>query len=67
MPGLVVGVVAVALVVAGVLSASSVLYAGLIGGMLLMHLGGHGGHGGHRNGSRSEQHDEDQHNNHGCH
>lgn len=46
-PGLTVGVVAVALVIAGVLSASTVLYAGLMGGMLLMHLGGHGGHGGH--------------------
>ncbi|MBI2763689.1 MAG: hypothetical protein HYX54_08090 [Chloroflexi bacterium] len=46
-PGLAVGVVAIALVVTGVLSVSSVLYAGLIGGMLLMHLGGHGGHGGH--------------------
>ena len=104
MPGLVVGVVAVALVVFGVLSASTVLYAGLIGGMVLMHLGGHGGHGGHaghgrgsapgvddlrdpssgaqvqkpdssdqlderakKHGSRSEQHDDDQHNNRGCH
>lgn len=106
MPGLVVGVVAVALVAAGVLSVSSVLYAGLIGGMLLMHLGGHGGHGSHgtrdggwapgpdadnlrepssdtqgkgagsshqlddralKHGRRTEQHDDDQHNNHGCH
>ena len=45
-PGLAIGIVAAALVVAGVLSFSTVLYAGLIGGMLLMHTGGHGGHGG---------------------
>jgi hypothetical protein len=32
---------------AGVLSASTVLYVGLFGGMLFMHAGGHGGHGGH--------------------
>lgn len=46
-PALAVGVAAVALVIAGVLSASMVLYAGLVGGMLLMHLGGHGAHGAH--------------------
>jgi hypothetical protein len=40
-------IVAVGLVIAGVLSASTVLYVGLFGGMLFMHLGGHGGHGGH--------------------
>lgn len=73
MPGLVVGVVAVALVVSGVLSASTVLYAGLIGGMVLMHLGGHGGHGGHGRGSAPSVDDlrdpssGAQHNNHGCH
>lgn len=47
LPGLAVGIVASALVVAGVLSLSTVLYAGMFGGMLVMHLGGHGGHGGH--------------------
>lgn len=35
------------LVVYGVLPASAALYAGLFGGMLLMHSGGHGAHGGH--------------------
>ena len=45
-PALAVGIIAAALVVAGVLSLSTVLYAGLFGGMILMHLGGHGGHGG---------------------
>lgn len=51
-PGLVVAVIAVGLVVAGVLSLSTVLYAGLFGGMVLMHVGGHGhgGHGGHGHG-----------------
>ncbi len=44
--GLVVGIVVVALVVSGALSASTALSVGLIGGMVLMHLGGHGGHGG---------------------
>lgn len=46
LPALVVGVVVGALVVFGVLSPSAVLYGGLIGGMLLMHVRGHGGHGG---------------------
>ena len=47
-PSLVVAVVVGGLVVAGVLSLSTVLYAGLFGGMILMHTGGHGhsGHGG---------------------
>ena len=39
-PGLVVGIIAAALVVAGVLPVSTVIYAGLIGGMILMHVGG---------------------------
>ncbi len=54
LPGLAVGIVAAALVAAGVLSLSIVLYAGLFGGMILMHAGGHGGHGGHggRGGAR---------------
>lgn len=49
LPAVAAGVVATGLVVAGVLSLSTVLYAGFFGGMLLMHLGGHGhgGHGGH--------------------
>lgn len=50
LPGLVVGIVVGALVFTGVLAPSTVLYAGAIGGMLLMHLGGHGGHGGHGGG-----------------
>ena len=45
LPGLAVGIIAAALVAAGVLSISTVLYAGLFGGMILMHAGGHGGHG----------------------
>ncbi len=47
MPGIGIGLVAVALVVAGVLSFSTVIYAGLFSGMILMHVGGHGAHGGH--------------------
>jgi hypothetical protein len=46
-PGLAVGLVVAALLVAGVVSLSTVLYVGLFGGMILMHVGGHGGHGGH--------------------
>lgn len=46
LPGILVAVVVGGLVIGGVLSPSAVLYAGLFGGMLLMHLGGHGGHGG---------------------
>jgi hypothetical protein len=45
LPGMVSGLVAAALVVAGVVPLSTVLYVGMFGGMLLMHLGGHGGHG----------------------
>ena len=37
----------------GILSPSAVLSGGLIGGMLLMHVGGHGGHGGHGGGSQT--------------
>ncbi len=47
LPGVLVATVAAALVVAGVVSLSTVLYAGLFGAMILMHAGGHGGHGGH--------------------
>lgn len=52
LPGLLVMIVVGALVVAGVVSPSTVLYAGLFGGMILMHAGGHGhgGHGGHGGG-----------------
>lgn len=46
-PGLVVVLGVTGLVLAGVISASTAVSAGLIGGMLLMHLGGHGGHGAH--------------------
>ncbi len=47
LPGLAAGIVVSVLAVAGVLSLSTVLYAGLFGGMILMHAGGHGRHGGH--------------------
>lgn len=50
LPGLAVAVVVAGLVVAGVVSLSTALSAGLFGGMLLMHLGGHGMHGGHGGG-----------------
>jgi hypothetical protein len=46
LPGLFIVVAAGALVIAGVLSLSTVIYAGMFGGMILMHLGGHGVHGG---------------------
>jgi len=48
-PGLVGAAIVGGLVVAGVVPLSTVLYAGLFGGMILMHVGGHGhgGHGGH--------------------
>lgn len=45
LPALGAGTIAAALVVAGVLSFSTVLYLALFGGMFLMHAGGHGGHG----------------------
>lgn len=47
LPGLAVGVVVAGLVVTGVVPPSSVLYVGMFGGMMLMHMGGHGMHGGH--------------------
>ena len=46
-PGLLVVMAGGGLVLAGVIPFSTAVSAGLIGGMLLMHLGGHGGHGGH--------------------
>ena len=45
LPVLVAAVLAIALVIGGVLPASLVLFAISMGGMLLMHAGGHGGHG----------------------
>lgn len=47
LPAVATVVVAAMLVALGVISLSTVLYAGLLGGMVLMHVGGHGGHGGH--------------------
>jgi hypothetical protein len=47
LPGLAIGLVAAGLLLAGVVSLSTVVYAGLFGSMLLMHTGGHGGHGMH--------------------
>ena len=46
-PGVIAVITGAGLVLAGVIPFSTALSAGLIGGMLLMHLGGHGGHGGH--------------------
>lgn len=45
LPVLVAAVLAIALVIGGFLPASLVLYVFSMGGMLLMHAGGHGGHG----------------------
>lgn len=45
-PGVLVVITGAGLVLAGVIPFSTAVSAGLIGGMLLMHLGGHGGHGG---------------------
>ncbi|MEX2521494.1 MAG: hypothetical protein WD736_01905 [Chloroflexota bacterium] len=60
LPGLAVGLAAIGLVVAGVLPISAVIYAGLFGGMIFMHAGGHGGHGGHAgHGDRGNPADED--------
>jgi len=41
-PGLLIALAAGGLVAGGVVSLTAVLYAGLLGGMMLMHLGGHG-------------------------
>ena len=46
LPGLLITFVAGGLIFLGILSLSTVLYAGVFGGMILMHAGGHG-HGGH--------------------
>ena len=57
LPGLLIALIAGGLVVAGVVSVSTVLYASLFAGMILMHTGGHGhgghGHGGHAGGVAS--------------
>ena len=55
LPALVAVGIAVALVLAGVVSLSTVLYVGMFGGMMLMHVGGHGDHGAHRANSGGEQ------------
>lgn len=47
--------VAIVLVLTGLVSVSAVLYAGLFGGMMLMHLGGHGGHGGGHGGHETHR------------
>ncbi len=46
-PGLAIAFVVAGLVLAGVVSPSTVLFLGFFGGMILMHTGGHGAHGGH--------------------
>ena len=45
LPALVGGIAVAVLVAYDVLPLSAVLYGGLFGGMLMMHVGGHGGHG----------------------
>ena len=43
LPGIAVGIAATVLVIAGVISVTTLVYVGVIGGMLFMHLG-HGAH-----------------------
>jgi hypothetical protein len=52
LPALLAGALAAGLVIAGLVSPSTAISVGLVGGMMLMHLGGHGhgGHGGHGGG-----------------
>ena len=45
LPVLVTAVLAIALVIGGFVPASLVAYGFVVGGMVLMHAGGHGGHG----------------------
>ena len=70
LPALAFGGVAAVLVLAGVVSLGTVFSVGLVGGMLVMHLGGHGGHGG-RNASGAGADDTAERNgksgSHGCH
>ena len=54
LPGVLVAIVVGGLVLAGVVSVSTVLYAGLFAGMILMHAGGHG-HGGHGGGGHVDR------------
>lgn len=49
MPAVITGLLATVLVIGGFLPLSTVISVGLLGGMLLMHVGGHG-HGGHAGG-----------------
>lgn len=60
LPGLLITLVAGGLVLTGVMSLSAVLYAGLFGGMILMHTGGHG-HGGHGSAGHAAHGDETGH------
>ncbi len=53
LPAVAGGLVVAVLVAYGILSPSAVLYGGLFGGMLLMHVGGHGNHHGHGGGTTS--------------
>lgn len=52
LPGIVAALIVGGLVIAGVVSLSTVIYAGLFGGMMLMHVGGHG-HGAHGGGGHA--------------
>ncbi len=80
LPGLAIAIVGAGLVLAGVVSISTVLFLGFFGGMILMHTGGHGAHGGHESSapdagrndlasssSGKEMHEGGQHRSHGCH
>lgn len=44
-PGMLIVIVATALVAAGIVPITTMFYAGTFGAMLLMHVGGHGSHG----------------------
>jgi hypothetical protein len=59
-PLAVAAVIAAVLVLAGVVALSTVFYAGLFGGMILMHVGrhGHGGHGAGHEAHAAEEPDE---------
>lgn len=53
LPGVAIAIVTAGLVVAGIVPLSGAVYAAALGGMILMHLGGHG-HGGHASQGHSE-------------
>jgi hypothetical protein len=59
LPGVVGALLVAGLVVAGIVSLSTVLYLGLFGGMMLMCMGGHGhsgqGHGAHGTGQDGDE------------